>query len=141
MQSELNFPPFIERIYGFYANMTYLSALSSAFTSSILLHIPLLSSEHRSTKMNPDSHFDALMQHGCDINIPDEAVIPGLPSLWVPFSVVIFTSISKDGLHLLIDIPCQIANVHDASCLSHIKLAGNNTVVLVKGVRWARIML
>ena len=104
LQSELDLPPLVERIF---ANVTYFSVKC--------LHSPHLAPHFSTvirTSLNPDAprlplrpaghnHVNAVCDNlrGLNINVPEEAAIPGLPPWRLP--VVTFTPTSKDAYPLL----------------------------------------
>ncbi|XP_042891046.1 uncharacterized protein LOC122265711 [Penaeus japonicus] len=106
MQSELDLPPLVERIY---ANVTYLSIKC--------LHSPILAPHFSAvirTSLDPDAPRLPLRPgghnlisevcnnlRGIGVNVPEEAAIPDLPPWRVPLPDVTFTPTSKDALPLL----------------------------------------
>ncbi|KAG0713837.1 hypothetical protein GWK47_015301 [Chionoecetes opilio] len=106
MQSELDLPPLVERIY---ANVTYISVKC--------LHSPYLAPHFSAvirTSLDPDAPILLLRPgghnlinavcnniRGLDITVPEEAAIPGLQSWRVPLPIVTFTPTSKDVPPLL----------------------------------------
>ncbi|KAG0715217.1 hypothetical protein GWK47_012455 [Chionoecetes opilio] len=106
MQSELDLPPLVERIY---ANVTYLSVkcLHSPYLAphfSAVIKTSLDPKEPR-LPLRPGGHnlINAVCNslRGLDITVPEEAAVPGLPPWRVLLPVVTFTPTSKDVSPLL----------------------------------------
>ena len=106
MQTELNLPPLVERIY---ANVTLFSVKC--------LHSPHLAPHFSAiirTSLDPDAPGLQLRPGGrnlvnavcdnlrdLDINVPEEAGVPALPPYRIPLPTVTFTPTSKDAPLLL----------------------------------------
>ncbi len=106
MQSELDLPPLIERIY---ANVTYFS-VKCLHSPHLALHFSAvirtsLDPDAPRLRLRPGGHnlVNVVCDNLCglDITVPEQAAVPGLPPWRVPLPVITFTPTSKDALPLL----------------------------------------
>ena len=106
MQTELELPPLVERIY---ANVTYFS-VKCLYSPHLAPHFSAvirtsLDPDAPRLPLRPGSHnlINAVCDNlrGLDINVPRETAIPGLPPWRVPLPLVTFTPTSKDALPFL----------------------------------------